>query len=141
MANGMATASYNEFQRRNAGPFCIVEVHPYTVVIDEGGVLNTVSVRRVVAAPWQGNYRTLKPELARRRDSSQTRSDEPCQQNDRVAEDVASEANPPMKYVGEKIVGIKGCGRRQQYIVRWYGYIFEDNPREPARKIPEHFIV
>lgn len=51
IADEMAKNSYDNLQPQKVGPFLIVSVQLYSVVIDDDGVPNSVLILRVTAAP------------------------------------------------------------------------------------------
>lgn len=112
MKEAMATASYNKPQPRKAGPFYAIRKQSHTVVIDEYGVPDKVSLHQMTAALGrESNPQVLGPGCARQSDSPQTMNDDKRQGNHWTSEDAGRERNPQMEYAEEKIVVHNGHGR------------------------------
>lgn len=63
-ADEMATASYKKHQPRKAGPFRVIKERSPTIVIDEDGVPNTVSMHQItIALGWKETIKCRAPGL------------------------------------------------------------------------------
>ena len=101
------------------GPFRVRSATDTTVVIDQDGVSNRVSIDRVTKMPRgpSGTAATTAP-------------------TDRMEET----PDPTVEYVVERVVAHRESPAGIQYKVRWHGYSASDDTWEPAEGLPQAFI-
>lgn len=142
LVDWITIVNYYKFQPSKAGRFWITKEQPLRFVIDIDGGWNTVSIRRVAAAPTsESNNNTPGPGSAQQSSSSQTMSDSSSHRDDWVLNDASSKKNLQTEHVAGSVVGQNSHDWRQWYIVRWYGYGLENNILEPTKRVARYFIT
>lgn len=115
---GMAQASYNKLWPRKAGPFRVIDVHPHTVVIGDGGVPNTVSIHRVKAALGLEEYPiTVQTPSSCQNDIRTTQNE----QNEKALVRSSKVSTSSSEYAAGSIVRQKGRDWNRKCIISWYG--------------------
>lgn len=138
-ADEMKKASYNKLQPPKAGPFQIIKLQPLTVVLDEEGVLNTVSVQRITAALGLRGYR---PKTAQTPGSPKYETHTMQQlETEKSSVSVSKTPTSVSEYAIDRIVRREDYGRNRKNIVTLDGYGPKDSTLEPAKNIPKHFII
>ncbi|CDF39905.1 unnamed protein product [Chondrus crispus] len=104
---------------KTEGPFRVRSATETTVVVDQDGVSNRVSIDRITRMP-RGP-----------RDVTTAAPTQPA---------AAGEPEPAAEYVIDHLVGHRENRTGAQYKVRWYGYAPADDTWEPAEGLPKGFI-
>ena len=104
---------------KTEGPFRVRAATPTTVVVDQDGVSNRVSIDRVTRMP-RGPRDTV---------TAAATTDPP-----------AETPELPAEYVVDHLVAHRETRTGIQYKVRWYGYTPADDTWEPAEDLPQAFI-
>ena len=113
---------------KKAGPYQVKQVHSHTAVVDEDGLLNTVSTDRLTIAKHANEDVDAEAGDAFRSNDGQHDHD------GTVDDDRKNE------YVVDKIVRHVDDEGDTKYVVRWYGYGADEDTVEPAEHLPRHFI-
>ncbi|CDF40922.1 unnamed protein product [Chondrus crispus] len=104
---------------KTEGPFPVRSATETTVVVDQDGVSNRVSIDRITRMP-RGP-----------RDVTAAAATQPA---------AGGEPEPAAEYVIDHLVGHRENRTGTQYKVRWYGYAPADDTWEPAEGLPQAFI-
>ena len=104
---------------KTEGPFRVLSATETTVVVDQDGVSNRVSIDRATKMPRGPHDATV----------AASTTDSP-----------AGIPDPPAEYVVDHLVAHREARSGSQYKVRWYGYTPVDDTWEPAEGLPQPFI-
>ncbi|CDF32918.1 unnamed protein product [Chondrus crispus] len=105
--------------RAQEGPFRVRSATDTTVLIEQDGVENRVSIDRVTKMP-RGPGDTVASAIPSASDAQTT--------------------TPRAEYVVDRIVGHRMTRGGTEYKVRWYGYAASDDTYEPSEGLPQPFI-
>lgn len=136
-AEFLATEWYRKLLSTKTGMFVVIEVTLTTVVIDEDGICNTVSLNRPTVAPTTKETPT--------QDEKMQTEEKEAEREEKHTGDTRTEeeniANALREYSVDRKVSHVGRGNNVKYVVGWYGYTAADDTVQPTAHIPEHFIT